>query len=97
MFFPIFHDFDVFVFLTFEVFFEATKEKVKRIFICGDGALIYGMQNLIKDHFKTPVEIINPFSAIKVNSKHYYLDRLNDLSPQFTVVLGLAARRFNYK
>ena len=82
---------------TFDVFSQSTNEKVKRIFICGGGALIYGMQNLISDHFKTPVEIINPFSAIKVNSKHYYLDTLNDLSPQFAVVLGLAARRFDYK
>ena len=82
---------------TFEVFSETTNGKVERIFICGNGALIYGMKNLINDHFKVPVEIINPFSAIKVNSEDYCLDTLNDLSPQFAVVLGLAARRFDYK
>ena len=80
-----------------ETFSANTNEKVRRVFIHGVGALAYGMQRLISEHFKIPVEIINPFSSIKVNPRRFHLKKLNDLGPQFAVVMGLAARRFDYK
>ena len=48
-----------------ENFSESTNEKVRRIFIHGVGALVYGMRKLVSEHFKVPVEIINPFSSSK--------------------------------
>ena len=80
-----------------ETFSANTNEKVRRIFIHGVGALVYGMRKLVSEHFKIPVEIINPFSSIKVNPRRFHLKKLNDLGPQFAVVMGLAARRFDYK
>ena len=80
-----------------ENFSESTNEKVRRIFIHGVGALAYGMRKLVSEHFKIPVEIINPFSSIKVNPRRFHLKKLNDLGPQFAMVMGLAARRFDYK
>ena len=80
-----------------ETFSANTNEKVRRIFIHGVGALAYGMRKLVSEHFKIPVEIINPFSSIKVNPRRFHLKKLNDLGPQFAVVMGLAARRFDYK
>ena len=80
-----------------ENFSESTNEKVRRIFIHGVGALAYGMGRLFSEHFNIPVEIINPFSAIKVDPKRFHLEKLNDVGPQFAVVMGLAARRFDCK
>jgi len=80
-----------------ETFSADTNEKVRRIFIHGVGALAYGMRKLVSEHFKVPVEIINPFSSIKVDPRRFHLKKLNDLGPQFAVVMGLAARRFDYK
>jgi type IV pilus assembly protein PilM len=82
---------------TIENFSGSTNEKVRRIFIHGVGALVYGMRKLVSEHFKIPVEIINPFSSIKVNPRRFHLKKLNDLGPQFAVVMGLAARRFDCK
>jgi len=80
-----------------ENFSESTNEKVRRIFIHGVGALAYGMQRLISEHFQIPVEIMNPFRSIKVDPRRFHQKELNDLGPQFAVVMGLAARRFDYK
>jgi type IV pilus assembly protein PilM len=80
-----------------ETFSANTNEKVRRAFIHGVGALAYGMRKLVSEHFKIPVEIINPFSSIKVNPRRFHLKKLNALGPQFAVVMGLAARRFDYK
>ena len=80
-----------------ETFSANTNEKVRRIFIHGVGALVYGMRKLVSEHFKVPVEIINPFSSIKVNPRRFHLKKLNDLGPQFAAVMGLAARRFDCK
>ena len=80
-----------------ENFSESTNEKVRRIFIHGVGALAYEMRRLISEHFQIPVEIINPFSSIKVDPRRFHQKELNDLGPQFAVVMGLAARRFDYK
>ena len=80
-----------------ENFSESTNEKVRRIFIHGVGALAYGMQRLISEHFQIPVEIMNPFRSIKVDPRRFHQKELNDLGPQFAVVMGLAARRFDCK
>ena len=78
-------------------FSESTNEKVRRIFIHGVGALTYEMRRLISEHFQIPVEIINPFSSIKVDPRRFHQKELNDLGPQFAVAIGLAARRFDHK
>ena len=80
-----------------EIFSESTNEKVKCIFIHGVGALSNGIRRLVSEHFKIPVETINPFSSIKVDPRRFHLKELNDLGPQFAVVMGLALRRFDYK
>ena len=79
------------------IFSKSTNQNVKCLFIHGIGALASGIQSHISEHFKIPVERINPFSAIKVDPKRFHLKDLNDLGPQFAVVMGLALRRFNYK
>ena len=79
-----------------EIFSESTNEKVKCIFIHGVGALSNGIRRLVSEHFKIPVETINPFSSIKVDPRRFHLKELNDLGPQFAVVMGLALRRFDY-
>ncbi len=80
-----------------ENFSSSTNGKVRRIFIHGVGALVYGMRTLLRERFKIPVEIINPFSSIKVDPRRFHLEKLNDLGPQFAMVMGLAARRFDCK
>ncbi len=41
---------------SFEFFSTSSNEQIKRIFICGGGALIPGVDNLLADHFKIPVQ-----------------------------------------
>ena len=80
-----------------ETFSANTNEKVRRIFIHGVGALVYGMRKLVSEHFQIPVEIINPFSSIKVDPRRFHLEKLKDAGPQLAMVMGLAARRFDHK
>jgi Tfp pilus assembly PilM family ATPase len=80
-----------------EVFSESTNKKVECIFIHGVGALSNGIRRILSEHFKIPVETINPFSTIKVDPRRFHLKELNDLGPRFAVVMGLALRRFDYK
>ncbi|KMP12708.1 hypothetical protein UR09_00525 [Candidatus Nitromaritima sp. SCGC AAA799-A02] len=82
---------------SFEFFSTSTNEQVKRIFICGGGALIPGTDNLLADHFKIPVETLDPLKSIKVNPKQFDQDALNNLGPLTSVAIGLATRRFDYK
>jgi type IV pilus assembly protein PilM len=79
------------------IFSKSTNQKVKCLFIHGIGALTSGIQSHISEHFNIPVERINPFSSIKVDQRRFNLKDLNDLGPQFAVVMGLALRRFDYK
>ncbi|MCH8157260.1 MAG: type IV pilus assembly protein PilM [Nitrospinae bacterium] len=82
---------------SFEFFSTSTNEQVKRIFICGGGALVPGTDALLADHFKIPVEVLNPLKSIKVNSKQFDQDALNRLGPLAAVAIGLAMRRFDYQ
>ncbi len=82
---------------SFEFFSTSTNEQVKRIFICGGGALIPGVDNLLADHFRIPIEIVNPLKSVKANPKKFDQETLNNLGTLATVAIGLATRRFDYK
>ncbi|MDP6477959.1 MAG: type IV pilus assembly protein PilM [Nitrospinaceae bacterium] len=82
---------------SFEFFSTSTNEQVKRIFICGGGALISGVDNLLTDHFRIPVEIVDPLKSVKANPKKFDQEILNNLGTLATVAIGLATRRFDYK
>ncbi len=82
---------------SFEFFSTSTNEQVKRIFICGGGALIPGVDNLLADHFQIPIEIVDPLKSVKANPKKFDQEILSNLGTLATVAIGLATRRFDYK
>lgn len=82
---------------SFEFFSTTSNSQVDRVLLTGGGALITGVDGLFSHHLETPVEILNPMKAIKVNKSKFDQDAIDTMGPLSTVALGLAARRFDYQ
>lgn len=78
-------------------FENATGKPVERVLLSGGGALINGVADLFGDRLGLPVEIQDPLKSLKINRKKFDLDCIAEMAPIATVVLGLAARKFDYK
>ncbi len=66
---------------------------VNKIFLCGGGARVEGLQDLLQEKIAIPVEVANPFNAINYNPKNFDEAFLADKAPYFGVGVGLAMRR----
>ena len=82
---------------SFEFFSTTSNNQVDRVLLTGGGALINGVDGLFSHHLETPVEILNPMKAIKVNKRKFDQDAIEAMGPLSTVAIGLAARRFDYQ
>ncbi|QPJ64618.1 MAG: type IV pilus assembly protein PilM [Candidatus Nitrohelix vancouverensis] len=82
---------------TFEYYQNTQSLAIERIILCGGGAMIPGVDHLFMNQFKTPVEIMDPLSAIKYNPKNFEIETMRAVAPLTAVALGLATRRFDYK
>lgn len=85
--------------LSFEIartidFFLATNSeyKIARSYICGGGAKIEGIENILSEKLKIQAEITDPFKAISFNEKKFDAQYLRDIAPIFGVAIGLAIR-----
>lgn len=81
---------------SFEFFGTTSNSQVEAAFICGGGALIPGVDGFLADRLGVPVEIFNPFEAIKLGGRKFDSQSLSLMAPMATVAMGLAARRFTY-
>lgn len=68
-------------------------EKITRILISGGTAKIPDFLNLISQKTGLPVESLNPFKRVAVNTKVFDLNYINEVSPIVSVAVGLATRK----
>lgn len=81
---------------SFELFSSTSNSTVEQVFVCGGGALIPGVDNLLSDRLAVSVEIFNPLETVKINPRKFDRDSISRMAPLASVVAGLATRRFDY-
>jgi type IV pilus assembly protein PilM len=80
---------------TFDFFRQTTTtDNIQQIYVAGGTSRIEGLVDLLKEEFKIPVEIMNPFMKVSIPS-NFDTDYINDIGPRMTVALGLALRSFD--
>lgn len=68
-------------------------EKITKIMLSGGTAKTPGFTDFITQKTGLPVEIINPFKNVAVNTKVFDINYINEISPIVSVAVGLAIRR----
>ena len=79
----------------FEFFSSTSNTQVEKVFLAGGGALIPGVDGLLADRLSVPVEIFDPMESVKIPGS-FDKKSLAHMAPASAVVMGLAARRFDY-
>lgn len=81
---------------TFDFFRQTTStESIQRIYAAGGTAKIEGLVDQLKEDFNVPVEILNPFQKVSINSSRFEMNYVNDIAPRMSVAVGLALRSFD--
>jgi len=81
---------------TFDFFRQTTSsENTQQIFLAGGTAKIEGLVDQLKEEFRVPVEIIDPFRRVKVDPDKFDRAYLQDMAPCLCVAVGLALRSFD--
>jgi type IV pilus assembly protein PilM len=81
---------------TFDFFRQtASTENIQQIYVAGGTAKIEGLVDLLKEEFKIPVEILNPFNKVQINPSKFDASYIEDIAPRMTVAVGLALRSFD--
>ncbi|OGS44916.1 MAG: hypothetical protein A2539_04370 [Elusimicrobia bacterium RIFOXYD2_FULL_34_15] len=70
---------------------SAAEKPVNKIYLCGGGALLKGLDKYIESQLHLPVEILNPFA--KLTDKAGIPDEEIRKFSQYAVAVGLATRR----
>ncbi len=77
-------------------FYRATTEDnetmVQKILISGGGSKLAGLAQELSERLELPVEVLDPFRNIKVDSKKFDPDYLSEIVPEMAVAVGLAVR-----
>ncbi len=76
-------------------FFRATsqEDRIDQIFLSGGTAKIHGLQDLLKERFGAPVDILNPFLNVSYSEKEFNPEYLDEIGPAAAIAVGLAVRR----
>ena len=76
-------------------FFQATSgaDKVDSVVIAGGGAKVARLDEVLRDKFGIPVEIMNPFRSIPALDRAADPTWLGDVSPALAVAVGLGLRK----
>lgn len=81
---------------TFDFFRQTTStDNIQQIYLAGGTAKVEGLVDLLKEEFILPVEIMNPFRRVVINSSKFDADYINDIGPRMSVAVGLALRSFD--
>lgn len=80
-------------------FFSATSinADLSRIYLCGGSAQMPSLIRFLEKRLEVPVEMVNPFKNVIIDSKRFDLDLLQRMAPLAAVSVGLALRRANDK
>ncbi|NNE66710.1 MAG: type IV pilus assembly protein PilM [Pyrinomonadaceae bacterium] len=77
-------------------FYRATAEDddlaVDKILISGGGSKLVGLSEDLASKLEVPVEVLDPFRQIKVDTRKFDPDYLSEIMPEMAVAVGLAIR-----
>lgn len=72
---------------------DAVDVSLSRIYLSGGSCLVPQLPKAIQDRARIPVEIIDPFARVAVDSRRFDVDYLRANAPVATVAFGLALRK----
>ena len=77
-------------------FYRATAEddelSVDKILISGGGSKLVGLSEDLAARLEVPVEVLDPFRQVKVDTRKFDPDYLSEIMPEMAVAVGLAIR-----
>jgi type IV pilus assembly protein PilM len=77
-------------------FYRATADDgamvVQKILISGGGSKLAGLAEELSARLELPVEVLDPFRSIKVDTRKFDPDYLSEIMPEMAVAVGLAVR-----
>jgi type IV pilus assembly protein PilM len=77
-------------------FYRATSDDgemvVQKILISGGGSKLAGLAEELSERLELPVEVLDPFRNIKVDTRKFDPDYLSEIMPEMAVAVGLAVR-----
>jgi type IV pilus assembly protein PilM len=77
-------------------FYRATTEDsetvVEKILISGGGSKLVGLVQELSQRLELPVEVLDPFRNINIDTKKFDADYLSEIMPEMAVAVGLAVR-----
>lgn len=78
---------------TFEFFYTTSAhDRVEEIVLSGGSAPLLNLDQVLKDRFAVPVEIMNPFKEIAYSEAEFPPEWLNRHAPAMAVAVGMALR-----
>lgn len=72
---------------------DVVDARLSRIYLAGGSCLVPQLPKAIQDRSRIPVEIIDPFARVSVDSRRFDIDYLRANAPVATVAFGLALRQ----
>lgn len=82
-------------------FYRATTDDaemvVQKILLSGGGSKLAGLAEDLSAKLELPVEVLDPFRSIKVDTKKFDPDYLSEIMPEMAVAVGLAVRGVELK
>lgn len=81
----------------FHDFIKSTEKNINRVILSGGCAKISEIERILTENFDIPTEIINPYKNIKINSKIFDPQYIQEMAPIAAIGVGLAMRRLGDK
>ena len=81
---------------TFDFYRQTTStENIQHIYVSGGTAKIEGLVERLRAEFSIPVEVINPFQKVEIDSKKFDVGYVDEIAPRMSVAVGLALRSYD--
>ncbi|MBI3580902.1 MAG: type IV pilus assembly protein PilM [Nitrospinae bacterium] len=77
---------------TFDLYEKTAELKVSKIYVSGGGAMLEGIDRMIRDQLKIDTELFNAFSGVVFDQKRFDPRYLEAMAPVAAIPLGLALR-----
>ncbi len=72
---------------------DAVDVELSRVYLAGGSSLVPQLPKAIQDRSRIPVEIVDPFTNIAVDSRRFDVEYLRANAPVATIAFGLSLRR----